>query len=122
MAAMVATQKALTSEHYATTGALGLHLQNGIRDILAEVGIPAIVQGFPLMFHVGFGLTAPSRNYRDVARRDHISYVRFAFALLQRGVRILERGAWFVSSEHKADVIDETLAAVREAAEVVAKD
>jgi glutamate-1-semialdehyde 2,1-aminomutase len=120
MAAMVATQRALTPEHYATTGALGLHLQNGIRDILAQAGIPAIVQGFPLMFHVGFGLTAPSRNYRDVARRDHAHYVRFAFALLQRGVRILERGAWFVSSEHKADVIDDTLAAVREAARVVA--
>lgn len=121
MAAMVATQRALTPEHYAATGALGLRLQTGIRDILADAGIPAIVQGFPLMFHVGFGLTAPSRNYRDVARRDHARYVRFAFALLQRGVRILERGAWFVSSEHKTDVIDETLAAVREAAATVAE-
>ncbi|MEO7223857.1 MAG: aspartate aminotransferase family protein, partial [Devosia sp.] len=64
-------------------------------------------------------LTAPSRNYRDVARRDHARYVRFAFALLQRGVRILERGAWFVSSEHKSDVIDASLAAVREAAQIV---
>jgi glutamate-1-semialdehyde 2,1-aminomutase len=119
MAAMVATQRALTPEHYATAAAEGLRLQNGIRDILAEAGIPAIVQGFPLMFHVGFGLTAPPRNYRDVARRDHARYVRFAFALLQRGVRILERGAWFVSSEHRAGVIDATLDAVREAAEVV---
>jgi glutamate-1-semialdehyde 2,1-aminomutase len=119
LAAMVATQRALTPEHFATSGAQGLRLQNGIRDILAEAGIPAIVQGFPLMFHVGFGLTTPPRNYRDVARRDHARYVRFAFALLQRGVRILERGAWFVSSEHRAGVIDATLAAVREAAEFV---
>ena len=119
MAAMVATQRALTPEHFAVAGVQGLRLQNGIRDILAEAGIPAIVQGFPLMFHVAFGLTTPPRNYRDVARRDHARYVRFAYALLQRGVRILERGAWFVSSEHKADVIDATLAAVREAADVV---
>lgn len=118
MAAMVATQQALTPEHYETSGKLGLRLQNGIRGILADAGIPAIVQGFPLMFHVGFGLTTPSRNYRDVARRDHARYVRFCVALLQRGVRVLERGAWFVSSEHKDDVIEATLAAVREAAEI----
>jgi glutamate-1-semialdehyde 2,1-aminomutase len=119
MAAMVATQRALTPEHFATAGAQGLRLQNGIRDILRDAGIPAIVQGFPLVFHVAFGLTTPPHNYRDIARRDHARYVRFAYALLQRGVRILERGAWFVSSEHKADIIDATLAAVREAAEVV---
>jgi glutamate-1-semialdehyde 2,1-aminomutase len=119
MAAMVATQRALTPEHFATTGAQGLRLQNGIRDILTEVGIPAIVQGFPLMFHVAFGLTTAPRNYRDIARRDHARYVRFAYAMLQRGIRILERGAWFVSSEHKADVIDETLGMVREAAQEV---
>jgi glutamate-1-semialdehyde 2,1-aminomutase len=122
MAAMVATQQALTPEHYAATGRLGLRLQSGIRDILAANGIQAIVQGFPLMFHVAFGLTAMPRNYRDIARRDHARYVRFAQALLERGVRILERGAWFVSSEHKDDVIDETLAAVREAAKIAARD
>lgn len=122
MAAMIATQQALTPEHYATTGRLGLRLQSGIRDILAANGIQAIVQGFPLVFHVAFGLTAMPRNYRDIARRDHARYVRFAQALLERGVRILERGAWFVSSEHKDDVIDDTLAAVREAAKIAARD
>jgi glutamate-1-semialdehyde 2,1-aminomutase len=122
MAAMVATQRGLTPEHFATTGMQGLRLQNGIRDILADVGIPAIVQGFPLVFHVAFGLTAPPHNYRDIARRDHARYVRFAHAMLQRGIRILERGAWFVSSAHDAGVIDETLAVVREAAEVIARE
>lgn len=119
MAAMVATQRALTPEHFASAGTQGLRLQDGIRDILAAAGIPAIVQGFPLVFHVAFGLTAAPRNYRDIARRDHARYVRFALALLQRGVRVLERGAWFVSSEHKPPVIDATLAAVQEAAEIV---
>jgi len=36
--------------------------------------------------------------------------------MLKRGVRALERGAWFVSSTHTDDVLDETIAAVREAA------
>ena len=37
-----------------------------------------------------------------------------------RRVRILERGAWFVSSEHDDAVIDATLAAAREAAQDLA--
>lgn len=116
MAALIATQQALTPEHYETAGAQGLRLQNGIRDIIEEAGIKAVVTGFPLMFHVAFGLERAPRNYRDIARRDHALYVRFAHALLRRGVRALERGAWFVSSAHTAEVIDATLEAVRSAA------
>lgn len=72
------------------------------------------------MFHVAFGLNEPARNYRDVARSDKALYTRFAFAMLRRHVRILERGAWFVSCEHDDAVIDATLAAAREAAAEVA--
>ena len=43
--------------------------------------------------------------------------MRFAHALLKRGVRALERGAWFVSSEHDDSVIEATLEAVRGAAQ-----
>ena len=98
----------------------GLRLQNGIRQALAEAGIKAQVVGFPLMFHVAFGLDAPAQNYRDVARSDKRGYVQFAVALLRRGVRVLERGAWFVSSEHDDAIVDATLAAVRAAAREVA--
>src|SRR5690606_38608492 len=59
MAALVATQRALTPDHFETAGVQGLRLQNGIRDILREAGIKAVVTGFPLMFHVAFGLDAP---------------------------------------------------------------
>jgi glutamate-1-semialdehyde 2,1-aminomutase len=73
-----------------------------------------------LVFHVAFGLEAPPRNWRDVARRDHATYVRFVHALLKRGVRALERGAWFVSSAHDAGVIDATLDAARDALREIA--
>ncbi|HEY4075915.1 MAG TPA: aspartate aminotransferase family protein [Rhizomicrobium sp.] len=116
MAAMVATQKALTPEHYETTSKRGVRLRDGIRDILEGAGIKAQVTGFELMFHVGFGLDAPARNYRDLLKTDKAGYVKFAHALLRRGVRVLERGAWFVSSAHDDVVIDATLDAVRGAA------
>jgi glutamate-1-semialdehyde 2,1-aminomutase len=120
MAAMVATQTALTPQHYETSSKRGVRLRDGIAKILKDTGIKAQVTGFELMFHVGFGLDAPARNYRDLLKCDKARYVKFAHALLQRGVRVLERGAWFVSSEHDEAVIDATLDAVRGAAKNIA--
>jgi len=120
MAAMVATQKALTPELYEATSKRGVRLRDGIAAILKDAGLKAQVTGFEMMFHVGFGLDVPPRNYRGVAAADKAQYVRFAHALLTRGVRVLERGAWFVSSAHDEAVIDATLEAVRGAAADIA--
>jgi len=120
MAAMIGTQNALTPEHYERSSVYGVRLRDGVRDILKEAGIKAQVTGFELMFHVAFGLDEPARNYRDMARSDKKGYSLFSLALLRRGVRVLERGAWFVSSEHNDDVVDQTLEAVRGAAREVA--
>jgi glutamate-1-semialdehyde 2,1-aminomutase len=120
MAAMVATQQALTLEHYEKSSKCGVRLRDGIAKILKDFGIRAQVTGFELMFHVGLGLDAPARNYRDLLASDKARYVQFAHALLKRGVRVLERGAWFVSSEHDDAVVDTTLEAVRGAAKEIA--
>jgi glutamate-1-semialdehyde 2,1-aminomutase len=116
MAAMLATQQALTPEGYETASKRGVRLRDGIAKILQEAGFKAQVTGFELMFHVGFGLDRPARNYRDLLKADKALYVKFAHALLRRGVRALERGAWFVSFAHDDAVIDATLEAVRGAA------
>jgi glutamate-1-semialdehyde 2,1-aminomutase len=120
MAAMVATQKALTQEGYEAASRKGVRLREGIAAILKEAGIKAQVTGFELMFHVGFGLEEPAGNYRDLLKVDKALYARFAHALLRRGVRVLERGAWFVSFAHDEAVIDNTLEAVRAAAREIA--
>ena len=120
MAAMVATQEALTPELYEAWSKRGVRLRDGIAGILKDAGIKAQVTGFELMFHVGFGLEAPAKNYRDLLKTDKAGYVKFAHALLKRGVRVLERGAWFVSAVHDDSVIDATLDAVRGAAKEVA--
>jgi len=120
MAAMVATQKALTPEGYEAASKRGVRLRDGIAQILKEAGIKAQVTGFELMFHVGFGLEASARNYRDLLKSDKALYVKFCHALLKRGVRALERGAWFVSFAHDDAVIDATLDAVRGAAKDIA--
>jgi glutamate-1-semialdehyde 2,1-aminomutase len=69
---------------------------------------------------VAFGLTRPARNWTDLLGVDRKRYIAFTTALLYRGVRALERGAWFLSTEHDATVIDATLDAVSSAARELA--
>ncbi len=119
MAAMVATQHELTPELYEGWSKRGIRLREGLAGILKDAGIKAQVTGFELMFHIGFGLDAPARNYRGLLTCDKAGYVKFAHALLRRGVRVLERGAWFVSAVHDDAVIDATLEAARQAAKEI---
>lgn len=113
MAATVATLKALKSPGlYEKLEQRGARLMEGVRSTLAAAGVTATVTGFPQIFHVGFGLKEAPRNYRDIIATDRAGYVRLTTALLERGVRVLERGAWFISTEHDDTVIDETVASL----------
>ena len=117
MAACVATLERLRQPSaYAGIEQQGQRLMDGIRAALADAGIPAVVAGFPAIFHVAFGLTEPARDWSGLLRIDRARYVAFTTALLRRGVRALERGAWFLSTEHDAAAIDATLRAVSAAA------
>jgi glutamate-1-semialdehyde 2,1-aminomutase len=116
MAATVATLRRLRDP--ATFEALnqrGARLMEGIRARFAAAGIPAVVAGRPTIFHVGLGMTEPARNWAGMSGFDRKRYVAFTTALLRHGVRALERGAWFLSTEHDDAVIDATLAAVERA-------
>ena len=123
MAACVATLKRLRDPAlWEALERRGTRLMEGITAALAEAGVTASVVGFPTIFHVAFGLTEPARNWNDLVRMDRARYVRFTTALLRRGVRALERGAWFVSTEHDDAVIDATLDAVVATAREIASE
>lgn len=115
MAATVATLRSLTPALYASIASRGERLMDGIREIFARHQVTAVVAGFPQVFHIAFGLETPAEDYRGLARMNRQAYVAFTTALLKRGVRALERGAWFMSITHDDAVIDETLAAVADA-------
>ncbi len=121
MAATVATLRALQDGRVIKAMEQpGRRLMEGIAAALKAAKIPAVVTGFPQIFHVAFGLTEPARDYRDLMRMDKPRYVRFCGELLKRRVRALERGAWFLSSTPDSLIIDDTLAAVADAAMAVA--
>jgi len=113
MAALVATLGELKKpETFAALDRQGTRLMEGIGEALDAADIQARVEGFPQIFHVGFGVEEQVTDYRSSLQADKERYVRFTEALHYRGVRALERGAWFLSTAHTADVVDETVAAV----------
>ena len=120
MAALVATLHELEKpETFAALDKQGTRLMQGIRQALDAAGITARVEGFPQIFHVGFGVEAPVTDYRTSLQADKERYVRFTAALHHHGVRALERGAWFLSTAHTGDVIDATVAAVAAVARTI---
>ena len=116
VAATVATLQAISAPGFHKhLEAQGEQLMQGLRDVFHQAGVPASVAGFGAVFHVAFGLERPATNWRDLLRMDRPRYVAFATALLRRGVRVLERGAWFLSCEHDDAVVEATLDAARAA-------
>jgi glutamate-1-semialdehyde 2,1-aminomutase len=116
MAATIATLRRLSTPGvYQLMEKRGRRLMDGFAAAFAKAGVAATVTGFPQIFHVGLGLEKPPVNYRDIIAIDRQGYVRLTTALLQRGVRALERGAWFLSTEHDDEVIDTTIAAMEDA-------
>jgi len=114
MAATVATLKALKAPGtYEKLERQGTRLMDGVKAAFSDAGVTATVTGFPQIFHVGLGLETPPSNYRDIIASDRAGYVRITTALLQRGSRVLERGAWFISTEHNDAVIDETVTGLK---------
>ena len=122
MAATVATLESLTPELYARIAENGTRLMEGLRRILSDEGVTATVTGFPQVFHVALGLDSPAREYRDLLRMNRPAYLGLASELLHRGVRVLERGAWFMSAEHDAGVVDETLDVARDAVRALRRE
>jgi glutamate-1-semialdehyde 2,1-aminomutase len=121
MAATVAVlQRLSVPGFYEAIEERGQRLMDGIDAALRSTGIPAYVGGFPQIFYVGLGLERAPTNFRDLAGVDKARYVRLTTALLERGVRALERGAWFLCSEHDDATIDSTLDAFNDAVSEIA--
>jgi glutamate-1-semialdehyde 2,1-aminomutase len=116
MAATVATLRAIADgSAHETVNRQGQKLMDGLAAVLESRQIAARLQGFPAIFHIGLGRREPIESYRDTLRLDKAMYVRLTAAMLRRGVRALERGAWFLSTEHDDAVIGATVQAFDDA-------
>lgn len=86
----------------------------GIGTILRDHQVPNRIQGFPGIFHVALGTSEPITDYRDSLKTDKARFLKLTRAMVERGVRVLDRGAWFMSGAHDDAVIDQTLQVVED--------
>lgn len=98
---------------------IGERLMEGIRATGRRRNIPLIVQGHGSIFFLGFK-TGDSRrsdvaaiaDYRDSCVTDRELYDRFVCAMLNKEIRIIPVGKWFLSAAHNDKDIEITLDAV----------
>jgi glutamate-1-semialdehyde 2,1-aminomutase len=116
MAATAATLAELERDDgavYRQMEEIGQSLMAGIREIAGRLGLPLLVQGLPMAFHVSFTELSEIRDYRDYALHcDKKQYHRFVLAMLERGVRLIDRGIWYISAAHDQGHVAQTLEAV----------
>ena len=114
MAATLATLKLLKSQiPYGIINKSGEYLMKELSKEFSSSGIEHEIVGYPGVFNVRFDSKGPT-EYRSAIKANRERYANFAFALLQKGIRILPRGTWFLSSAHTSLDLDKTLNAVRD--------
>lgn len=100
------------------TWRIGEALCDGLRQLFAETGTPAIVQNVGPMFQVLFTEQEAIADYRDFCSHVHRdSYRRLALALFRHGVYMTPSAALHsvVSVAHTEEDVEATLAAFRHA-------
>ncbi len=79
---------------------MGQVLMDGLRQAGIDSGLPFRVQGPGPMFHTGFTQIDEAIEYRDLFDYDTALGAAFVRGLHRRGVRVLSRGLWYLSSVH----------------------
>jgi len=106
--------RALGSQHPASLQRLGTRLIEGLEKLAREHAVPLQAQGPALVFHTAMlkpgAAPGPIRDYRDyVQRHDAPRWAHLRLCLLEAGVRVTERGLWFLCLAHTEGDIDEAL-------------
>jgi glutamate-1-semialdehyde 2,1-aminomutase len=116
--AAVATLDALRKNNgdvYSRLQEIGTALIEGLKHLRTETGLPLHVQGLPGVFHTAFTEQDEITDYRSHCRCSLDLQSRFVSLLLERGVRITDRGTWFLCAAHTEEDVQFTLKAAKEA-------
>jgi glutamate-1-semialdehyde 2,1-aminomutase len=122
VAGAIATLDALEEDNgsvYRVIESNGQKLMDGIKAVAANHDVPVVVQGYGSIFYVGFPRNAENQpsgqaiyDYRSSLAMNQKLYTTFVSAMVDRGVRIIPRGNWFLSSAHNEADVEITLRAV----------
>lgn len=120
-AAVVASLRVLKRDNpYARLEDYGSRLQEGLREIGREAGLPLRIAGPGMAFHMSFlkdGAPADLAvtDLRVLKTLDNERYRGLARALAQAGIWVAARGIWYVSATHGEREFDQTLERFRAA-------
>jgi glutamate-1-semialdehyde 2,1-aminomutase len=120
--ATIGTLRERQAAIYPELAAHGARLAAGLRQAATAAGVDATIVEHHGVVHTAMVAGSPARNYRDYLRaEDFGSLERFVRALQDRGVRITNRGTWFLSASHGPSEIDSTIERAFEAYRGVAR-
>jgi glutamate-1-semialdehyde 2,1-aminomutase len=98
-------------------------LAAGLTDAAGDTGVPLkLHQIGPLLQTFILDPQREVKSYGDTALADAERFAQFTELMLARGVIVLPRGWWFVSTEHTAADIEATVAAARESFSELSND
>lgn len=101
VAAALATIQVLEAQQpYDQMFSYGIQLMEGLRSAAAENGHDLLVQGIGPMFNISFTKAKKVREYRDTFFADRAKLNAFIAGMHDKGVRIIGRGLWYVSTAH----------------------
>lgn len=126
-AATVDILEAGGSELYEHLRALGLRLREGLSEAAEQAGYEVLLSGPGQIVHMGFTNCRRLVNYRDCLEFDTAKYGEFVKGMLDKGIRLIGRGIWYISVahtekdvEHAISVATEVLLAMRQEEEALA--
>lgn len=93
----------------------GRTLMDGLRERAQRHELEVLIQGLGPIFSMVFTDVAEITDYRShAANADEERYSIFRREMLERGIRLMARGKWFVSTAHTEEDIEQTLEAADE--------
>ena len=120
---MIATVKTLESfskkDFYSELNEKTKLLRDGLEKVFFDYDIKVVLSSFPGFIFCGFGINKQPQDYRDLLNLNFKMYISFCHEMIKRGVRILERGAWFISIEHTNEIISKTIEIAKDSIKVV---
>ena len=97
-------------------------LADGLAGAAAEAGVPLKIHRVgPLVQTFILDPETRVEQYADTLAADSARFARFAEAMLERGINVLPRGWWFLSTAHTDDDVELTVEAARSAFTEVAE-
>lgn len=93
---------------------LGLQLREGLKDAAQYAGHEVLLSGPGQMVHMAFTNCSELVSYRDCLECDEEKYREFAKGMLDRGVRIIGRGIWYISAAHTEQDVEQAITVAAE--------